>query len=266
MKRTLAVILAAAMACAFVTSAEAARAKRKKRVKVKIKEVDLKGIMHGPDIWAQAEAKLAHDKQGNIIYCEHEPIDEDNSRHAAVHQTLEAPAWTEGGPEGTVYPIATEDVVDSFLEAFEAALPILDIGDIDEPGGAREGDLTAEGLEDLKGISEVLLLRSRDLVKVYAILAREQRVKGEGRLKIDPELRRGKVEDAILRATEDWLEAVERLERSAMRLRRGALVRSPAQLLGAWKALVAAGIELPQLRSSMQALLVKRERRRSKKE
>ena len=266
MRRALAVILAAALVAAVVTSAEAASSRKRKgtkgksakgkRKKFKAKKVDPGSLMHGPDIWGQVEANLERDEDGNIIYRENEPVDEENSRHAAVSQTREAPLWQEAGPEGAIYPLVIEDVVDSFMEKFKVALPILDVEDEDE--------ITAEGLDKLRDISRVLLLRSRELVQVYATFARERRLKDEGRLKIDPELHRGKVEESILAATEEWLEVVERIEMSAMRLRRGALMRSPVRLREAWGALVAAGLELPHLRSSIQKLQVDRKRKRKK--
>ena len=72
------------------------------------------------------------------------------------------------------------------------------------------------------------------------------------------------MEESILAATEEWLEVVERIKMSALRLRRGALMRSPSRLREAWKALVAAGLELPHLRSSIQKLQVDRKRKRKK--
>ncbi len=265
MRRTLAVIFAAALVAGFGSSAEAASSRKRKaktgkstkgKKKFKARKADAESLMHGPDIWGQVEAKLERDEAGNIIYRENEPVDEENSRHAALTQTLPAPLWQEAGPEGAIYPLVMEDVVDSFIGEFKEALPILDVEDEDE--------ITAEGLEELRDISRVLLLRSRELVKVYATFARERRLKDEGRLKIDPELHRGKVEESILAATEEWLEVVERIKMSALRLRRGALMRSPLRLRKAWEALVAAGLELPHLRSSIQKLQVDRERRRKK--
>lgn len=265
MRRALAVIFAVALVAGLGSKAEAASSRKRKgtkgrsakgKKKFKARKVNAESLMHGPDIWSQVEAKLERDEDGKVIYRENEALDEENSRQAALSQTREAPLWQEAGPEGAIYPLVMEDVVDSFIGKFKEALPILDVDDEDE--------ITAEGLEDLRGISRVLLLRSGELVKVYATFARERRLKDEGRLKIDPELHRGKVEESILAATEEWLEVVERIEMSAMRLRRGALMRSPVRLRNAWKALVAAGLELPHLRSSIQKLQVDRKRKRKK--
>jgi hypothetical protein len=256
MKRTLAVILAAACVGALASNAGAASSSRKKP---KMKAVADESLMHGPDIWAQVEEKLVRDRYGDIEYNENVPLDPQNPLHvqnAPTTQTTEAPVWKDGGPEAVTHPLVMEDVVDGFLDNFEEALPIL---------ADEDRELTAEELEDLKRISGGLLAHSRELVKIYGRLSRERRVRGEGRLKIDPELQRGKVEESILAATDEWLEVVERVETSAIRFRRGALMRSPVLLRKAWKALVAAGLELPQFRSSIQALKVTRERGTSKK-
>ena len=268
MKRTLAVILAVILAAACVgalaSSAGAASSSRKK--KSKAKSVVDESLMHGPDIWAQVEERLDRDRYGDIEYNENVPLDPQkpqnplDPRHipnVPTTQTSEAPDWRDGGPEAVTYPLVTEDVVDGFLDYFEEALPMF---------AYEDKELTAEALEDLKEISRGLLAHSRELVKIYGRLSRERRVRGEGWLKIDPELQRGKVEESILAATDEWLEVVERVETSAIRFRRGALMRSPVLLRKAWKALVASGLELPQFRSSIQALNVERERGKSRRQ
>ncbi len=267
MKRTLAVILAVMLAAACVgalaSSAGAATSSRKKK-KSKMKSVADESLMHGPDIWAQVEEKLDRDRYGDIEYNEnvvrnpHKPRNPQDPRHlpnAPTMQTSEAPDWRDGGPEAVTYPLVMEDVVDGFLGYFEEALPIL---------ADEDRELTSEELEQLKQISGGLLAHSRELVKIYGRLSHERRVRGEGWLKIDPELQRGRVEASILAATDEWLEVVERVETSAIRFRRGALMRSPLLLRKAWRAIVASGLELPQFRSSIQALNVERERGESR--
>jgi hypothetical protein len=262
MKRTLVVILAGVCVGALANSAAAAPASRKKP---KMKSVSDESLMHGPDIWAQVEEKLERDRYGDVEYRENvvldpqKPKNPQDPRHlpnAPTTQTREAPEWRDGGPEAVTRPLVMEDMVDGFLDRFEEALPIL---------ADEERELTAEDLADLKEISGGLLAHSRELVKIYGRLSRERRVRGEGWLKIDPELQRGQVEESILAATDEWLEVVERVETSAIRLRRGALMRSPVLLRKAWKGLVASGLELPQFRSSIQALEVELERGKSQK-
>jgi len=302
MRNTAALALAAALAFGFDATAEAAsprKRKGKKKVKVKRRKItDARSLIHGPDIWAEAITKVARDKQGNIIYRENIPIDEENSRQAAVLQTSPAPEWT--GDEGFHLTVSDEkDLAESFGDAYNRAFDIL--GPPYEEGEAREAGeealpgaerhwrigltsrdavprgttveglspedveaalpISPENLEELDGISEEILACARQFVRIYETLEREGRIEGAGRLHIDAEARRGEVDRSILNAIDEWLEVVRRLETNATRLRYGALTRSPERLRKGWRAVYYAANKIDALDYWIQARRAKSKKR-----